>query len=489
LQAGSVVATLAYDGLGRRIAKAVTNCGDWDGTYHYYYDGQRMIETRNGSDQVLTQYVWGLTYVDELIQIAHNQDPENADEGITENVCERFFCVLQDANYNVLGVVNPSGGLVERYEYTPYGRRTVYTHGWHGGDYDNDGVLGENDVSLWQADYGSGDPASPADPTGDGVVDLSDGQVFGAGSTAGWPRCANDPKVMCPVLDSSRLDRGPLGTGLAGLCDIGHQGLLYDREFGLYYNRARMLNPTLGRFMQRDPAGYVDGMSLYVYEKSSPSLGRDPFGLWDSGGPDCDDASKEAKCREARADCVRNCQKSNGGRRTGGGGLLPPMNARTACLLRCDIAYDRCIEGKCCGGESYDSGRKRCCHGELHPRSFAGRETCCKGPGEREMGLIYWGWELDWHNFSSYDECVDMMTGTFHGKGADPLWKLGLGFASCAGGVALDALGNESLGTTIGGAALGATGLVLGGDALVWELWGPKPEEVARGYCGSRWCR
>jgi YD repeat-containing protein len=33
---------------------------------------------------------------------------------------------LHDANYNVLGVVDKDGNMVERYEYTPYGERTVF---------------------------------------------------------------------------------------------------------------------------------------------------------------------------------------------------------------------------------------------------------------------------------------------------------------------------------------------------------------------------
>jgi hypothetical protein len=33
---------------------------------------------------------------------------------------------MQDANWNVLGIVNSTGVLGERYEYTPYGQRTVY---------------------------------------------------------------------------------------------------------------------------------------------------------------------------------------------------------------------------------------------------------------------------------------------------------------------------------------------------------------------------
>lgn len=40
-----------------------------------------MIETRDGSDDVLTQHVWGLGYVDELVQVAVNDDPTDEGEG------------------------------------------------------------------------------------------------------------------------------------------------------------------------------------------------------------------------------------------------------------------------------------------------------------------------------------------------------------------------------------------------------------------------
>ena len=40
------------------------------------------------------------------------------------------------------------------------------------------------------------------------------------------------------------------------------------------------LHPRLGRFMQRDPKGYVDGMSLYEYVNSRPTRYVDPQGTW-----------------------------------------------------------------------------------------------------------------------------------------------------------------------------------------------------------------
>jgi len=65
---------------------------------------------------------------------------------------------------------------------------------------------------------------------------------------------------------------------------IGHQGLYHDTATSLVHNRARALNPDLGRFMQRDPLGYVDGMSVYEYVRSTPVNWVDPFGLYGSAG-------------------------------------------------------------------------------------------------------------------------------------------------------------------------------------------------------------
>ena len=44
---------------------------------------------------------------------------------------------------------------------------------------------------------------------------------------------------------------------------IGFTGRYFDSETGLYYFRARYYDTEQGRFISRDPAGYVDGMGLY----------------------------------------------------------------------------------------------------------------------------------------------------------------------------------------------------------------------------------
>ena len=51
VDAGSAIAAIAYDGLGRRISKAVSSCGDWDGVYHYFYGRRPGKCIRGGVDR------------------------------------------------------------------------------------------------------------------------------------------------------------------------------------------------------------------------------------------------------------------------------------------------------------------------------------------------------------------------------------------------------------------------------------------------------
>ena len=57
------------------------------------------------------------------------------------------------------------------------------------------------------------------------------------------------------------------------------QGRPLDTETGLYDFRNRVYHPTLGRWLQRDPVGYVDGMGLYEFVRGAPPGHEDPLGL------------------------------------------------------------------------------------------------------------------------------------------------------------------------------------------------------------------
>jgi RHS repeat-associated protein len=81
------------------------------------------------------------------------------------------------------------------------------------------------------------------------------------GATGGWA-----------VLTSSK-------SGATVGNDIGYAGYIFDAESGLSCVRNRHLHHKLGRWMQRDPAGYIDGMHLYQYVGGWPVRAIDPLGL------------------------------------------------------------------------------------------------------------------------------------------------------------------------------------------------------------------
>ncbi len=228
---GDLLSIFFYDALGRRINKRVYNSEALNTTGYgdyFYYDGHRVLEHRktNAAGTAVEphrRYVYGLDYIDEVVAYydtgAADPDPH---------------FVLQDANYDVVGVTDHQGYLQQQYSYAPYG---AYQH----------------------IEDGSGVRYNEMD------ADLTE--------------------LLIP---------------------LGRNGLILDRETGLYYNRARYYDPLLSRFLQADPNGtglvasgmllrngsspglapavnaagqYADGMNVYEYALSGPSYAVDPRGL------------------------------------------------------------------------------------------------------------------------------------------------------------------------------------------------------------------
>ena len=81
---------------------------------HYYYSSQwQILEERTAPAPTVAgrQFVWGLRYIDELIL---------RDRSVNGVLNERLYA-LQDANWNVTSICDPTGIIQERYAYSAYG--------------------------------------------------------------------------------------------------------------------------------------------------------------------------------------------------------------------------------------------------------------------------------------------------------------------------------------------------------------------------------
>ncbi len=242
---------------GRRIKKTVSNSGDYDKTEVYFYDGQRMVQINNGSGAMVQQFIHGTQYIDELVMLRVKDKGD--------------LYVHEDANWNVIGTTDLGRHVVERSVYTPYGELMVHQDTGFGdrdGDQDVDstdkGTVGTTCTGTvtgaqrvkdldFDGDYDTLPPYQLDEPI------FSDEELHGA---------LDQQLVQAPSQYQSGVE-----------VRFAHQGLLYDPEIGSYYNRARQYNPSLRRFMQRDPVRYLSGINLYQYVASNPGRFVDPFGL------------------------------------------------------------------------------------------------------------------------------------------------------------------------------------------------------------------
>ncbi len=237
----TVLAAYSYDALGRR---AVATIGTT--TTRYYYDGQNVVEERDGSENRLRYHVNGSQYIDE--RVATYTDATGA-----------FTYYLLKENHSVVGTGNADGSVIHRID---YGSSGSFAGGGSGGgidvDYDDDGYVDAADLDAFAAcARGPGIPQNDPSCTdkrldGDTDLDQDDFAAFQrcwSGTLPGEPECIGQGGSAAPPNGTFTL-HGRTVDVLPG----GHS-LLYVRD--RYYD---LVN---GRWYQRDRKGNVDGPNLY----------------------------------------------------------------------------------------------------------------------------------------------------------------------------------------------------------------------------------
>ena len=153
-------------------------------------------------------------------------------------------------------------------------------------------------------------------------------EVLNAMNVAAATRTTFIPDIQGSLI--ATLDSGSGAVSKAGFLAFGesaaatgsfrYTGQRIDPETnGLYYYRARMYSPALGRFLQADPIGTAGGANFYAYAANDPLNLVDPYGLTPDGPPGNSDL---------RANILSNIAESQAARASSNFGIYAAREAR-----------------------------------------------------------------------------------------------------------------------------------------------------------------
>jgi RHS repeat-associated protein len=230
----------------------------------YYNPSWQLIEeavtddygTVDAADRYV-QYLWGSRGLNDIVLRRESRDLTNDTPDVTYEL-ERYYCT--DPQFTPVAIVKPQTGETRQpvsfLSYTPYGKVKHQPYC----DIDGDGEVGYSDwmyvnQHLSTAEFGD------TDTDMDGDTDTND-----------WMRVNQN-------WDGDAVPDGTLSDPIDEDNIIGYCGYIFNSEFSTYTARNRIYDPDLGRWLRRDPLGYVDGSNVYQYVSGRPMSLVDVFGL------------------------------------------------------------------------------------------------------------------------------------------------------------------------------------------------------------------
>ena len=256
--------TYTYNSVGSRTQMSDDPDGSgWQSavvTNYVYGAGNRLEKTTDGSGVTQTQY-----YYDAQGNLVME---------VSEGKTVRYF---YDARGLMVGYSD--GETVVSYEYDMAGRRTAMVVNGERTEYVNDvsssvyQVLEEYVDGAVTSQYTYGSERLSSARSGSSSYYLTDqlGSVRAVANSAG----TTQGYVAYDAFGSLLSDP----SNLVSLGGYGYAGENLDAATGQIYLRARYMNPTTGRFTQKDPLGYADSFDTFVYCAGEPVNCVDPSGM------------------------------------------------------------------------------------------------------------------------------------------------------------------------------------------------------------------